>query len=435
MKTCVFWFRRDLRIEDNAGLYHALRSGMKVAPVFIYDRNILDDLDDECDRRVQFIYDQLRACNQALQLFGARMNVYEGEPVEVFEEIIGTYSPQAVFTNNDYEPYAKERDARVQQMLERKGIRFQGYKDQVIFEKNQIVKSDGSPYTVFTPYAQAWKARLLNSPPLSFDTLAYSNSYLKEAPKEIVFPLGFVPCAKPYGVQVPAITSELLVHYHDNRDFPALDATTRISVHVRFGTVSIRYLVQQSLQHSTALLNELIWREFFMMILWHFPRVVHTSFRRSYDNIRWRNNNGEFERWCKGTTGYPLVDAGMRELSASGYMHNRVRMVVASFLCKHLLIDWRWGEAWFAQKLLDYDLAANNGNWQWAAGSGCDAAPYFRIFNPELQLKKFDPKGVYIRRWLPEWGTAAYPEPIVPHTVARERCLQVYRQALRPETH
>ena len=424
--TALFWFRRDLRLQDNAGLFHALNESTSVLPVFIFDTEILDKLEDKSDARVEFIHQSLARLREELTAAGSSMYVMHGNPVEIFQ----TLKPKAVYANHDYEPYARERDEKVSEVLSKRNIPFRTFKDQVIFEKEEIVKDDGTPYTVYTPYSRKWKSTLRSEHHKNYASESLAGRFKKTKP--LPFPsledIGFTPS----GVQFPdrTIRQSIIEHYHEHRDIPFIEGTTRLSVHLRFGTVSIRRLVQLAVSKNEKWLNELIWRDFYHMILWHFPRVVTKSFKPSYDRIPWRNNPEEFKAWCEGRTGYPIVDAGMRELNTTGFMHNRVRMIVASFLTKHLLIDWRWGEAWFAKKLLDYDMAANNGGWQWAAGSGCDAAPYFRVFNPYLQTVKFDPDFKYIRKWVPELGTENYPKPIVDHAFARDRVLEVYKEAL-----
>ncbi len=424
--TAVFWFRRDLRLQDNAGLYHALRSGKPVVPVFIFDTQILDKLDDKADRRVAFIHQSLQAMQQSLIEQGSSLLVLHGDPVSLY----GHLQPAALYTNHDYEPYALSRDAQIRQQLERQGGTFHSYKDQVIFEKDEVVKDDGKPYTVFTPYSRKWKAALTPYFLKSYPTEKHFDRFVKTSPIPLpsLTDIGFQPVAAEFPERV--IKQSIIEHYDTQRNFPAVRGTTRLSVHLRFGTVSIRKLAHVAVKKNEAWLNELIWRDFYHMILWHFPQVETQAFKPAYDKISWRNDTKDFQRWCEGQTGYPIVDAGMRELNATGFMHNRVRMIVASFLTKHLLIDWRWGEAYFAKKLLDFDLAANNGGWQWAAGSGCDAAPYFRVFNPELQTDKFDPKFEYIKKWVPEWGGKDYPKPMVDHKFARDRVLKVYKEAL-----
>lgn len=427
----LFWFRRDLRLHDNAGLYHALRSSQPVQPIFIFDRNILDELDDRSDRRVEFIHDHILLLQQQLVKWGATLDVRYGKPENIFPQLLKDYPVSSVFTNHDYEPYARERDNAVNDILKNKKISFQTFKDQVIFEKSEVVKDDGKPYTVFTPYSRKWKAKLNDFYLRSYPVEKYRKAFFQQKEKEIpsLESMQFIP----QEIKFPAKKwdAHTIKGYKDQRDTPAVAGTSRLSVHLRFGTLSIRQLARETSPLSETFLNELIWRDFYHMILWHFPHVMGNSFKPEYDKIKWRNNEKEFHAWCEGKTGYPIVDAGMRELNATGYMHNRVRMIVASFLTKHLLIDWRWGEAYFASKLLDYDLAANNGGWQWAAGSGCDAAPYFRIFNPYLQTKKFDPQLKYIRKWVPEFEELTYPQPIVEHELARKRCLEVYAAALK----
>lgn len=426
----VFWFRRDLRLEDNHGLIKALESGYPVLPIFIFDKEILAKLENKNDKRVDFIYQALVEIKSRLESMGSTLLVLHETPIVAFKNLIKNYTISAVYTNNDYEPVAIERDRKIEELLIEKKISFQTFKDQVIFEKNEVVKDDGTPYTVFTPYSKRWKVKLNENPVTSFLVEKYANKFFQTTSalmptlKQIGFEKTEVKFAKP------KFEKDKVENYHLTRNLPALDATTHLSVHLRFGTISIRELVNMALHTNEAWLNELIWREFFMQILWHFPQVVSQSFKSKYDRIVWQNDENLFKAWCDGKTGFPIVDAGMRELNATGFMHNRVRMIVASFLVKDLLIDWRWGEAYFAQKLLDYDLSANNGNWQWAAGSGCDSAPYFRIFNPSEQTKKFDPKLEYVKKWVPEFDTLQYPTPIIDHSFARTRCLKVYKAAL-----
>lgn len=430
-KVNIFWFRRDLRLLDNHALFQALNAKNPVVPVFIFDTEILDKLNSKTDARVSFIYAEIQKIKAQLEKLGSSLNVFHSTPRETFEKLTHEFDVQAVFANKDYEPYATERDKKVDEFLKSKGISFHLFKDHVIFEENEVFKDDGTPYTVFTPYSKKWKQALQKTEVESFPAEKWTKNFLKTKP--FLFPelsdLGFVKSS----IEIPSaeISEDFVRNYAKTRDLPAIFGTTRLGVHLRFGTLSIRQLTRKAQEWSETFLNELIWRNFFSTILWHFPQVVNTAFKPQYDFIQWRNNEKEFERWCNGETGYPMVDAGMRELNTIGFMHNRVRMITASFLTKHLLIDWRWGEAYFAEKLLDYELASNNGNWQWAAGTGCDAAPYFRIFNPESQQKKFDPRGEYIRKWIPEIGTVNYAQPIVEHKFARERALKVYKSALK----
>ncbi|MEQ1797396.1 MAG: deoxyribodipyrimidine photo-lyase [Lacibacter sp.] len=431
-KVNICWFRRDLRLHDNAALYHALKDELPVVPVFIFDKAILDQLEDKADRRVEFIHHAVSLMQQQMSGMGSSMEVYYGFPSAIFQQLSAKYQISKVFTNHDYEPYAQERDTAIQLQLNDVGISFHTYKDQVIFEKEEVLKDDGKPYTVFTPYSRKWKARLNDFYLKSYPTEKQFNHFYQQAPQSIpsLKQMGF----ETTGLAFPssAIRDEIILKYKEQRDIPSINGTSRLSVHLRFGTISIRELAEHVKDLNETFLNELIWRDFYHMILWHFTQVgKNQSFKKEYDLIEWRNNESEFQKWCEGQTGYPIVDAGMRELNETGFMHNRVRMIVASFLTKHLLIDWRWGEAYFAQKLLDFDLAANNGGWQWAAGSGCDAAPYFRIFNPYLQTQKFDPELKYIRKWVPEFEGFNYVQPIVMHDVARKRCLEVYSKALK----
>lgn len=428
----IFWFRRDLRLEDNAGLYNALKNSKSVMPVFIFDTEILNKLEDKKDRRLDFIHFALTIIQRQLNHLGSNLSVFYGKPIDVFRKIIAEHNLEAVYCNHDYEPSAMFRDKIIEEELNRNNIPFRTYKDQVVFEKDEIVKDDGLPYTIFTPYSKKWKAKLNSFYLKSYPSESYSDRFTKSAPLPILKlkDIGFKETGSKFSL--PMISEDTISSYNATRDFPAIDhGTTRLSVHVRFGTISIRKLAQKAIHLNEVWLNELIWRDFYMCILWQFPYVVNGAFKPKYNFIEWRNDVKEFEKWSKGETGYPIVDAGMRELNETGFMHNRVRMIVASFLTKHLLIDWRWGEAYFAEKLLDFDLSANNGGWQWAAGSGCDAAPYFRIFNPYEQTKKFDKDLKYIRRWVPEFEGFNYPQPIVDHKFARERVLSAYKKALQ----
>lgn len=428
----IFWFRRDLRLKDNAGLYHALKTGKPVMPIFIFDRNILDKLEDKADRRVMFIMEALKEMQQELEAMGSSLHVFYGTPEKVFQQLLSAIKIEHVFTNHDYEPYAIDRDAKINELLQKSSCQFYTYKDQVIFEKDEVLKDDGKPYTVFTPYSRKWKAKLNEFYLKEYPTEKYFNNFLKCDPESIpsIAEIGFQETEKHFPSK--SLKKELLQKYAVQRDFPAIAGTSRLGVHLRFGTISIRKLATYAKGFSETYLNELIWRDFYHMILSHFPKIGQgRAFKVEYEKIEWLKDNGEFDRWCNGQTGYPIVDAGMRELNQTGFMHNRVRMIVASFLSKHLLLDWRLGEVYFAEKLLDYDLAANNGGWQWAAGSGCDAAPYFRVFNPYLQTQKFDPKMEYIKKWVPEYLEPTYPKPIVEHDFARKRCLEVYSKALK----
>lgn len=423
----VFWFRRDLRLDDNTGLFETL-SDNETLPIFIFDKNILSELPKD-DSRVTFISELLEKIQKQLEKKKKSLAVFYGEPKIVFEKLISENTIKAVYTNHDYEPYARKRDSEISEFLKSKNVEFRTFKDQVIFEKAEVVKDDGKPYVVYTPYSKKWKEifnkKLVESFPSEskLDHIA-KHSYPFLSLKDIGFEKSEIK------VEDFDISDNIIENYKETRDFPSIDGTSHLSPHLRFGSVSIRKIVETAIRHKKdTFLNELIWREFFMQILWHFPNTLAQSFRPKYDNIKWRNNKAEFQKWCDGKTGYPIVDAGMRQLNATGNMHNRVRMIVASFLCKHLLIDWRWGEAYFAEKLLDYEQSSNIGNWQWAAGSGVDAAPYFRIFNPTEQVKKFDNHFKYIKKWVPEFQELSY-QPIVDHKEARERCLMVYKEAV-----
>lgn len=426
----IFWFRRDLRLNDNHGLFRALSAGRKVLPLFIFDTDILDKFKNPDDARVQFIHNQIEEINRHLQGAGIAMYVAHGKVADIFEDLCSQFEIEEVFCNSDYEPYGIARDIEVKKLLDFKNIKFQSFKDHVIFEKDEVLKPDGKPYTVFTPYSRKWKEFFQDEMSNAFPSEAYIENFIKkEQPLPSLADIGF----RSSPIKVSEITTgkERLQSYADTRNFPAIDGTSHVSPHLRFGTISIRNLVRQAISASETYLNELIWREFFMQILYHFPYSANENFNPKYNHVLWRNNEEEFRLWCEGQTGYPMVDAGMRELNETGHMHNRIRMVVASFLTKHLLIDWRWGEAYFASKLLDFELASNVGNWQWAAGTGCDAAPYFRVFNPAEQLKKFDPQMKYVRRWVPEVDDLSYlGKTIVDHAFARNRALEAYKKAL-----
>lgn len=428
----IFWFRRDLRLDDNHGLFEALKSKNKVLPIFIFDKDILENLSDKKDKRVSFIYQNLQNLEKELNKYGSSLWLIHDTPINAFKLICTSYNVDAVYTNHDYEPYAIKRDIEVSDLLALMKIPFHTFKDQVIFERGEVLKNDGTPYTVFTPYSKVWKEKLNRTKIEIFESKNLMSNLINTYP--FAFPLlkdiGFEP--SNFNIPLLEINKQIIVNYDKTRNFPGINGTSNLSVHLRFGTISIRKLVAIALELNEQWLNELIWREFFMMILFHYPKVIKESFKKKYDKIEWRNNENEFDLWCKGETGYPIVDAGMRELNETGLMHNRVRMVVASFLTKHLLIDWRWGEAYFAEKLLDYELSSNNGNWQWAAGCGCDAAPYFRIFKPYEQTKRFDPELIYIRKWVKDLKPDYLPL-IVDHSYARKRALDVFKIALSPE--
>lgn len=430
-KVNIFWFRRDLRLEDNHGLYAALSGDLPVIPLFIFDKNILDRLEDKKDARVDFIHSEIETLKKAFEKNGSSMIIRYGTPEKVFSELAGNFNIAGVFTNYDHEPYGRERDKEVEDILSSSDIKFESFRDHIVFEPDDVLKDDGKPYTVFTPYKNKWLNHFTDDLLERFPSEEKLENLFKTKPLPSIElkAMGFektdtiIPSKK--------FPVETIEKYNDQRNIPGIKGTSRLGIHLRFGTVSLRELMKQSMEMSMTYVNELIWREFFMMIMWHFPHVVSESFKPKYDRIPWRNNEKEFSAWCQGKTGYPIVDAGMRELNNTGFMHNRVRMITASFLTKHLLIDWRWGESYFAKKLLDYELSSNNGGWQWAAGSGCDAAPYFRIFNPESQTKKFDPDLKYILKWVPELKTEHYPKEIVNHRVARERALSTYKSALQ----
>ncbi|WP_010181667.1 cryptochrome/photolyase family protein [Aquimarina agarilytica] len=427
----IFWFRRDLRLTDNTGLFFALSENKNVLPIFIFDTEILNSLPKK-DARLNFIYDSLLEINLQLNKENKGISLYHGKPLDIFKQLCKEINITSVYTNHDYEPYAQNRDTEIADFLNTNGIPFKTYKDQVYFEKNEIVKADGSPYMVYTPYKNKWKdlfktTEFIQYPSEDYLANIYEHFNYTSLSLEL---LGF----EKSDIKVLPFTAtpSLIEGYEDTRNIPSnQNGTSKLGPHLRFGTVSIREMIKKAIaQKNEVFWSELIWREFFMQILWHFPHTQHACFKPKYDRIQWRNNEMEFEKWKKGETGYPLVDAGIRELNTTGYMHNRVRMLVGSFLCKHLLIDWRWGEAYFAEKLLDYELSSNIGNWQWVAGTGVDAAPYFRIFNPTTQIQKFDKQHIYIKRWVKDLNELTYPTPMVDHKMARERCLSTYKLAL-----
>ncbi len=429
-KISLFWFRRDLRLEDNTGLYYAYKQEKNVLPLFIFDRDILDKLEDKKDARVTFIHERIQVLQEQLKTYGSTVLVKYGKPQDIWKALLEEYPIANVYTNRDYEPYALERDGKVKSLLKENGVQFLDFKDQVIFEKDEILNGSGEFYKVFTPYSKLWLNKFKQSPPEILQLDRKRNNFLQL--NSLAIPsleqMGF----DRSNINIPSLDVDkgLIQKYDKVRNFPAINGTTRLGIHLRFGTISIRKLALEAAKLNDTYLNELIWREFYMMILYHNPQVVEKAFKSQYDQIPWRKDEDDFQKWCDGKTGYPIVDAGMRELNATGYMHNRVRMIVASFLTKHLLIDWRWGEAYFAKKLLDFELSSNNGGWQWAAGTGTDAQPYFRVFNPESQTEKFDKELKYIKKWIPEYGTVEYPKPMVDHKFARERAIETYKKAL-----
>ena len=429
-KISIFWFRRDLRLHDNKALFHALQSEEKILPIFIFDIDILKKIPKD-DARISFIYSELKAMNTHLESFGTEIRMFHGNPKEVFRSLMKNYTIVKVFTNHDYEPYAIKRDLDIKKLVSSNKIDFQTYKDQVIFERNEITKKDGKPYVVYTPYSRKWLEKYETDKPENYPSEDLLDRLYKKTKSETLTlsDIGFIKTNIP--IKNYIFNSRIINEYEETRNFPALDNTSKLGPHLRFGTVSVRQMVSRADAHENKIfLKELIWREFFMQILWHFPETHKNSFKSKYDRIIWRNNEKEFQKWCEGNTGYPMVDAGMRQLNKTGFMHNRVRMLVGSFLCKHLLIDWRWGEAYFAEKLHDYEMSSNVGNWQWVAGTGVDASPYFRIFNPTSQIQKFDKELKYIKKWVPDFQEITYPSPMVEHKFARERCLKTYKDAL-----
>ena len=429
--TALFWHRRDLRIDDNKGLFDALKQNEIVHPIFIFDKSILDKLPNN-DQRILFIYQEIESLKKSYQNLGSDLWVYYGEPSEIIPKIAQELNCSSVYFNNDYEPYALQRDQEIQVSLNKIKIEFIGKKDHVIFEKNEVLKDDGKPYTIFTPYSRKWKANLKEEDLREYSIEKYSGNLVQKQQGEALITLEEMGFESKVLHDFPdrIAKNEILKNYHLSRNFPAVKGTSKLSLHLRFGTISIRKLALIAREQNETYLNELIWRDFYQMIIFHFPKSAENSFKAQYDKIIWEKNEVHFDSWCTGKTGYPIVDAGMRELNATGFMHNRVRMVVASFLTKHLLLDWRLGAAYFAEKLLDFELASNTGGWQWAAGCGCDAAPYFRVFNPQAQQEKFDKSFEYIKKWVPEYGTSSYPEPIIEHKFARERILQRFKSAL-----
>ncbi len=425
----IFWFRRDLRLEDNVGLFHALSGPGKVLPIFIFDKEILEDLPKK-DPRIEFILDRLSDINQKLEAVSSSIKVIHDTPREAFESLINELDIGTVYTNRDYEPYAAERDEDINNLLESNGIEFKSYQDHLIFEPGEVLKDDGSPYTVYTPFSRKWKYHLESKESHPVKSEALISNFLERSAEELpkIESLGF----EKSGIKVREIELDpaRVKEYENTRDYPSKEGGTYAGPHLRFGTYGIRTILKKS-ESSDTLRNELIWREFFTHILFHFPRVVGNSFKRNWDQIKWENDPEKVKAWKEGKTGFPMVDAGIRELNRTGYMHNRVRMITANFLVKLLRVDWRVGEAYFAEKLLDFELASNNGNWQWSAGSGCDAAPYFRIFNPETQIAKFDPKHGYIKKWIPEFGTPDYPAPIIDYSKERSNSLSFFESYLK----
>ena len=429
--SAFFWHRRDLRINDNKGLFEALKQNEIVHPIFIFDKSILDKLPNN-DQRILFIYQEIESLKKSYQNLGSDLWVYYSEPSEIIPKIAQELNCSSVYFNNDYEPYALQRDQEIQVSLNNIKIEFIGNKDHVIFEKNEVLKDDGKPYTIFTPYSRKWKANLKEEDLREYSIEKHSGNLVQKQQEKALITLEEMGFESKVLHDFPdrIAKNEILKNYHLSRNFPAVKGTSKLSLHLRFGTISIRKLALIAREQNETYLNELIWRDFYQMIIFHFPKSAENSFKAQYDKIIWEKNEVHFDSWCTGKTGYPIVDAGMRELNATGFMHNRVRMVVASFLTKHLLLDWRLGAAYFAEKLLDFELASNTGGWQWAAGCGCDAAPYFRVFNPQAQQEKFDKSFEYIKKWVPEYGTSSYPEPIIEHKFARERILQRFKAAL-----
>ncbi len=429
-EIAVFWFRRDLRIDDNLGLYQALKSGFKVLPVYIFDPEIWSRYTDVDNRQLHFIRNAVYQLKQELIDLNSDLLVFEDLPPVVFQNLINEYNVKMVFANEEFDPFSIQRDRKISEFLNSNGITLNLFTDHLIHKPGVILKPDRSPYTIFTPFSKQWKLALKDQNLVPFPvTSLISNLYTPKKVSNFKKLKTQQTILSPINREIP---TEIIQTYDATRDFPAIhNGTSQLGVHLRFGTISIRKLVSIALQLNIQFLNELIWREFFMHILFHFPYVIDGAFKSKYNNIHWQNNELEFENWCLGNTGVPIVDAGMRQLIQTGFMHNRVRMIVASYLVKHLLIDWRWGEAYFAQKLIDYELSANNGNWQWVAGTGCDAAPYFRIFNPFRQQERFDPTFEFVKLWVPEYQTEEYKKRFVTDLKkAAERCINVYKTSI-----
>lgn len=462
-KLALVWLRRDLRLEDHAALYLAAKEAAAVLPVFIFDTAILGSL-PAADRRVEFIWETVAGLKAELQARGSDLVVRHGLAEAEIPALAEALGATAVVCAHDYEPAAIARDGVVRDRLAARGIEFLTIKDQVVFERDEVLTASGTPFSVFTPYRNAWMRQLAPFYLKAYPTAAALERLARREPEPIpaLEDIGFVRTnLKALGVQAGAEGGNARVadflrridRYKTARDFPGVKGVSYLSVHLRFGTVSIRTLAriawQQGTEGAMGWLNELIWRDFYHQILWHRPDVVGHAFKPEYDDLPFPNDPALFQAWCEGRTGYPLVDAAMRQMNQTGYMHNRLRMVAASFLVKDLLVDWRWGERYFAEVLIDFDLAANNGGWQWAASTGCDAQPYFRIFNPVSQSEKFDPDGAFIRRYVPElagltapaihapWkhtlgkhgGAVGYPQPIVDHAVQRDRVLALFKTA------
>ena len=426
------WLRRDLRLHDHHALSEALQAHPHVLPLFIFDTNILEQLPSKKDPRVHFIHTQLSLLHKKLASTNHSLLVLQGKPLPLFQTLLKNHPITAIYANEDYEPYAHTRDNAIKKLCDSHKISFQLYKDQVIFSPDEVTKKNGAPYTIYTAYMKQWKKQYLPAMSQPFPVTPHQ-AHLLHAKQPLPLPtlsdIGFQPTTIP--IPPAQFDTNRIHNYHLQRDTLSPSSTTHLGIHLRFGTISIRKATQVAHQHNETWLNQLIWRNFFMAILAHYPHVVNKAFKPAYDRIQWQHNVKHFHAWCNGHTGFPLVDAGMRELNTTGLMHNRARMVTASFLTKLLRIDWRWGEAYFAEKLLDYELASNNGNWQWAAGTGCDAAPYFRIFNPERQAARFDPQNIYIKKWVPELHTPSYPKPIINYSQARINTIEAYKKALK----
>jgi deoxyribodipyrimidine photo-lyase len=444
MKIAVHWFRCDLRLSDNVGLHAAVKAADEVVPIFIFDPKILKAPDVSANQ-VGFMIECLHSLEKNVEAAGGKMIFRHGEVLDEMKSVLKETGAHALYYNRDYEPYARERDAAVEKMARALGVEVHSFADNVVHEPGEVLKDDGKPYGVFTPFSKAWRAR---GKPAVLPAVKFPACREGKKPQGLE-----LPSAEKLGLKVEiklpptgerAARDRLkefvagdVLHYRENRDFPARMGTSRLSPHLRLGTISPRTALAAAedaggknparKNSSDVFVNELIWREFYKHILWHFPHVAKGCFRPQYDDLEWENDDKKFAAWCEGRTGYPLVDAGMRQLNTTGWMHNRVRMVTAMFLTKDLLISWQWGERYFMQKLLDADLAANNGGWQWSAGTGTDAQPWFRIFNPTTQAEKFDPEGRYIHQYVEEVDTRNYPAPIVDHAQQRVKALALFK--------
>lgn len=429
-ETALFWFRRDLRLKDNHGLFQALKSGRPVTCIYIFDTNRLSQLEKN-DARITFIHNTLSDLKKELEEYGSTLDVRFGDPVKIFPHLIRVYNFRQVFANHDYDSYSTELDHKVRNLLMEHSIKFRSFKDHVIFEKNEIIDSKNEPYVTFDPYFKKWKKSITFNKVFNYKSEFYLKNLFNMSPIEFptINQIGFEKSKIEFNS--PSLSLSTIKNYDKTKTFPGIkNGTSRIGIHLRYGTISVRECVNFALSHNDSWLTELIWRDFYNQILFHFPHIENSSFKKSYDKIKWENNEELFQKWCEGNTGYPLVDAGMRELKNTGYMHSQIRIIVSSFLCKNLRIDWRWGERYFSKHLLDFDLASNIGGWQGAAGSGVESTPYFQVSNPLKQTHSFDPQLTYIKKWVPEFKNPDYPKPIVDFIESREICFKMYKKAI-----